>query len=108
MNNIHILCPTTLPLKDLLTAVREIEDFIKGSSGQAGRSNEEIMRDFLQGDTKLLGQDAPPLEPAADLPEESATSNPTTTTKGVSMEYAAIVAEGTRPPNGPNDPHRST
>jgi hypothetical protein len=49
----QFLCPTIIPLKDLLAAAREIEDFVKGSTGQVGRSNEELMEEFLNGGGKL-------------------------------------------------------
>jgi len=43
------ICPLYVPFKDLLTAAREIEEFIKGSTGHAGKSNEELMANFLTG-----------------------------------------------------------
>ena len=47
MHNSHVLCPAIMGYKDLITTVREIEDFMKGSVGQVGRSNEELMAEFL-------------------------------------------------------------
>ena len=43
------LCPGLMSFKDLLGAAREIEDFVKGATGKAGRSNEELMQEFLNG-----------------------------------------------------------
>jgi len=58
MHNSYILCPAILGYKDLITTVREIEDFMKGSVGQVGRSNEEVLAEFLSGEgpiaTKVL------------------------------------------------------
>lgn len=53
MNNAHWLCPVIIPLKDLIAAAREIEEFVKGSTGQVGRSNEELMAEFLSGGGNL-------------------------------------------------------
>lgn len=47
------LVPHLLPYKDLITIVSDIEKEIKGSNATAGRSNEEILADFLSGKTTL-------------------------------------------------------
>ena len=61
MSSLHLLCPYVMPLKDALAACREIEDFIKGSTGQVGKSNEELMADFLRGEGELAKLAAPPV-----------------------------------------------
>jgi hypothetical protein len=68
MTNLSSLCPFVLPLKDGLTACREIEDFCKGSTGQTGKSNEELLREFLQGKGELAQT-----QPLVELAEESDT-----------------------------------
>ena len=61
MSSLHLLCPYVMPLKDALAACREIEDFIKGSTGQVGKSNEELMAGFLRGEGELAKLAAPPV-----------------------------------------------
>lgn len=70
MQNAHILCPFVLPYDRLLTSVREIEDFMKGTSGQVGRSNEELMAEFLRGDGKLAEGIAATQAPENELAED--------------------------------------
>lgn len=49
MTNSDKLVPGFMAYKDLITACREIEDFIKGTSGQVGKSNEELLGAYLRG-----------------------------------------------------------
>lgn len=49
-----VICPAIIPYKDLLGAVADIEGKVKGSTGMAGKSNEEIMADFLSGSGSLV------------------------------------------------------
>lgn len=50
MNASPFICPTLIPYKDLIQIVADIEKEIKGSSSsQVGKSNEELMSDFLSG-----------------------------------------------------------
>lgn len=48
------ICPAVIPYKDLISIVSEIEKEIKGGTSQAGKSNEEIMADFLSGGGSLV------------------------------------------------------
>jgi hypothetical protein len=48
------ICPGVIPYKDLISIVSEIEKEIKGGTSQAGKSNEEIMADFLSGQGSLV------------------------------------------------------
>lgn len=41
------LCPTLIPYKDLIQIVTDLEKEIKGSSSQVGKSNEELLANFL-------------------------------------------------------------
>lgn len=54
MNASPFLVPHLLPLKDLIGIVSEIEKEIKGGTAHQGKSNEEIMADFLSGDGSLI------------------------------------------------------
>jgi len=50
MNASPFICPTLIPYKDLIQIVADIEKEIKGSSSnQTGKSNEELLSDFLNG-----------------------------------------------------------
>ena len=80
MSNIDQLCPLVLPLKDMLTACREIEEFIKGSTGSVGRSNEELMAEFLSG--------------SGSLAEQLAAENSPINLDEVSLDEDGIVGEG--------------
>jgi hypothetical protein len=53
----------------MLTACREIEDFMKGSSGQVGKSSEEVIAEFLLGKSPLTSQAAAEL-PSLNLDAE--------------------------------------
>jgi hypothetical protein len=56
MGNIGTLVPIVIPLKDFLAACREIEEFVKGAISQPGKSNSEILREFLgKGEIALEG-----------------------------------------------------
>ena len=48
------ICPAIIPYKDLIGIVSEIEKEIKGGTSQQGKSNEEIMADFLSGGGSLV------------------------------------------------------
>jgi hypothetical protein len=43
------IVPIFIPYKDLIQIVADIEKEIKGSTSQAGKSNEELLADFLAG-----------------------------------------------------------
>ena len=51
MAHLNELCPAVIPLKDALSASREIEDFLKGGGTVKGKSTEEVVRDFLLTDS---------------------------------------------------------
>jgi len=63
MNASPHIVPILIPYKDLLSVVAEIEKEIKGSNAQAGRSNEELLTDFLSGGD-MLGPISTPKPPA--------------------------------------------
>jgi hypothetical protein len=48
------LVPVIIPYKDLISIVSDIEKEIKGGIGHQGKSNEEIMADFLSGEGTLV------------------------------------------------------
>lgn len=91
MHNSHLLCPAIMGYKDLLTSVREIEDFMKGSVGQVGRSNEELLAEFLRGEGQLAAEVAPADSQLAN--EASA------------LTESAIVPVDSPIPNGTHDSH---
>src|SRR5438046_855603 len=65
MNASPFICPALIPYKDLISVVAEIEKEIKGSSAnQAGKSNEELLADFLSGGA-FLPTIPPPIPPEA-------------------------------------------
>jgi len=43
------IVPAIIPLKDVIQIAADIEKEIKGSTAQVGRSNEELLSDFLNG-----------------------------------------------------------
>ena len=54
------IVPHIIPLKDVIQIAADIEKEIKGSTAQVGRSNEELLSDFLNGgDTIQLRLDKP-------------------------------------------------
>jgi hypothetical protein len=57
-----------LPYKDLIGALKDIEEFCKGSVGSVGRSNEEIIAEFLRGDGSLLASPPPSAMEGIDIP----------------------------------------
>lgn len=61
MNASPHICPHLIPYKDLLSAVADIEKEIKGSNVQVGKSNEELLSEFLNGEgvITLNEEDAP-------------------------------------------------
>ena len=64
MNASPFICPGLIPYKDLIQIVADIEKEIKGSSSnQAGKSNEELLADFLRGGTDI------PITIPANIPE---------------------------------------
>jgi hypothetical protein len=55
--NAGILCPIAVSLKDLIAAEANIEDMLKGASGEAGTSPAEYLERWLSGaDDKLVTQ----------------------------------------------------
>jgi L-cysteine desulfidase len=86
MNAMPYLVPVIIPLKDLLNLVADIEKEIKGSTVQAGKSNEELLREYLSGSQELLTdqtvQDSIDTHDTMQV-EETATSD-TDGTQGVS------------------------
>ena len=85
MTNIGVLVPIVIPLKDFLAACREIEEFVKGATSQPGRSNSEILRDFL-------GNGSIQLESSAIKLVEIPLDNPPAE---VVLAQAGVVAERT-------------
>lgn len=65
------ICPGLIPYKDLITIVTDLEKEIKGSSSQAGKSNEELIADFLSGgsEIKLADNLSPPIANHATMEE---------------------------------------
>lgn len=49
MNASPFICPVLIPLKDLINIAQDIEKEIKGANTQVGKSNEELLSDFLNG-----------------------------------------------------------
>jgi len=49
MNASPFICPVLIPLKDLINIAQDIEKEIKGANTQVGKSNEELLADFLNG-----------------------------------------------------------
>jgi len=49
MNASPFICPALIPYKDLIQIVADIEKEIKGASSQIGKSNEELLANFLNG-----------------------------------------------------------
>ena len=56
------IVPVFIPYKDLIQIVADIEKEIKGTTSSVGRSNEEILADFLSGGASLPDI-IPPLPP---------------------------------------------
>lgn len=63
------LVPIFIPYKDLVQLCADIEKEIKGSTVQAGKSNEEVLADFLNGGSSLEGVQIP--GPPADYNAEA-------------------------------------
>ena len=53
------ICPTTIPYKDLISVVADIEKEIKGSSSVIGKSNEELLAEFLNGGGSIPVREEP-------------------------------------------------
>lgn len=51
-DNAGVLCPTAVSLKDLIAAEANIEDMLKGQSGDAGVSPAEYLEKWLSGGDK--------------------------------------------------------
>lgn len=66
MNASPFLVPILLPYKDLISIVAEIEKEIKGSTAQAGKSNEELLADFLSGNSSLGADISSPVPEGID------------------------------------------
>ncbi len=47
--NAGVLCPTAVSLKDLIAAEANIEEMLKGASGEAGISPAEYLENWLSG-----------------------------------------------------------
>jgi len=62
------IVPQLIPLKDLIAASAEIEDEIKGSSSQVGKSNEELLASFLSGGDDIHFHKLPQVEGSLDNP----------------------------------------
>ena len=77
------IVPHIIPLKDVIQIAADIEKEIKGSTAQVGRSNEELLSDFLNGgDAIKIGLDRGSIVGERD--EESATTSPASDVAGTS------------------------
>jgi hypothetical protein len=65
------IVPLLIPYKDLVQLCADIEKEIKGSTSQAGKSNEELLADFLSGGASLPENIPVPLAPVDYSLEES-------------------------------------
>ena len=69
MNASPFICPNLIPYKDLIQIVADIEKEIKGtSSSQTGKSNEQLLADFLNGGPDLGSIPPPPPPNELDIP----------------------------------------
>jgi len=88
MNAMPYLVPVIIPLKDLLNLVADIEKEIKGSTVQAGKSNEELLREYLSGSQELLTdqtvQDSIDTHDTMQVEETAHATSDTDGTQGVS------------------------
>ena|SRR2546423_4006355 len=74
MNASPFICPALIPYKDLIQIVADIEKEIKGtSSSQTGKSNEQLLADFLSGGPDLGS--IPPPPPPNELDTTAIMSN---------------------------------
>lgn len=53
MDNLGVLVPAAISLKDAIATLEAIENFLKGSSDRPGASPQDLMRDFLTGGNAL-------------------------------------------------------
>lgn len=60
------ICPHIIPYKDAISIISEVEKEIKGSNAQVGKSNEELMADFLTGGSALSVDIIPPVPEGLD------------------------------------------
>lgn len=51
--NAAILCPIAVSLKDLISAEANIEEMLKGQQGEAGKSPQEYLEEWLSGEGKV-------------------------------------------------------
>lgn len=65
------IVPIFIPYKDLVQLCADIEKEIKGSTSQVGKSNEELLADFLSGGASLPDNIATPPAPVDYNLEES-------------------------------------
>ena len=75
MDAMPYVVPIFIPLKDIIQLCADIEKEIKGSTSQAGRSNEEILADFLGGGESLSTIPIPMAPIDYDLKETLDTSD---------------------------------
>jgi hypothetical protein len=54
MNAAPFIVPHIIPYKDLISIVTDLEKEIKGSNAQVGKSNEELLSDFLNGGGDII------------------------------------------------------
>lgn len=53
--NASVLCPAVVSLKDLMAAIGNVEDMVKGATGNVGESPSEYLANWLSGG-KVLTQ----------------------------------------------------
>lgn len=49
MENVGILVPVLMPMKDFIAAVTELEEYLKGSMASSDKSPLDLLSDWLQG-----------------------------------------------------------
>ena len=57
MNNAHLLVPFVVSLKEVLGTTIDIEDFLKGSESNTGRSPVEEIKAFLTSGATVTAKD---------------------------------------------------
>lgn len=57
MNNAHLLVPFVVSLKEVLGTTIDIEDFLKGSESNSGRSPVEEIKAFLTSGATVTAKD---------------------------------------------------
>lgn len=54
--NAAIICPSAVSLKDLISATANIEDLLKGQSGDSGKSPAEVLEEWLSSSSDKVVQ----------------------------------------------------